>query len=62
MEYLIQAENLHKSFGENHAVNGISLQVAEARYLVSLALMVQEKPQPCAFWLVLCCQIPEKLL
>jgi ABC-2 type transport system ATP-binding protein len=27
-EYLIQAQGLHKSFGENHAVNGVSLYVA----------------------------------
>ena len=28
-EYLIQAQGLHKSFGENHAVNDVSLHIAE---------------------------------
>ena len=28
-EYLIQAQGLHKSFGENHAVNDVSLQIAD---------------------------------
>ena len=27
-DYLIQAQGLHKSFGENHAVNDVSLQIA----------------------------------
>jgi ABC-2 type transport system ATP-binding protein len=28
-EYLIQAQGLHKSFGENHAVNDVSLKIAD---------------------------------
>jgi ABC-2 type transport system ATP-binding protein len=42
-EYAIELNNLTKKFGDFTAVDDLSLQVKKVKYLVFLALMVQEK-------------------